>query len=62
MPNGILRERKEMFICSECGEGLATYQNSTEKHCENPYCSMLHTDQFDAVYISESELLARGII
>ena len=51
-----------MYLCQECGEGLATYKNSLEKHCENPYCSEHGIDQFNAVYISEAELLERGII
>lgn len=51
-----------MFICSECGEGLATYNNSTEKNCENPICKLIGVDQFDSVYISELELLERGAI
>ena len=51
-----------MFICSECWEGLATYQNSSEKHCENPTCKLAGIDQFDAVFISEKELLERGLI
>lgn len=51
-----------MFMCWECGEGLATYKNSNEKNCENVRCSMAGIDQFDAVFISESELLERGLI
>lgn len=51
-----------MFICGECGEGLATYQNSSEKHCENPYCNSRGIDQTEALYLSEGDLLERGMI
>lgn len=49
-----------MFLCDECGEGLATYANSNEKNCENPICSLVGIDQANAVYVSEQDLIERG--
>lgn len=50
-----------MFICGECGEGLATYKDSAEKNCENPRCESWGIDQTDALYLSEEDLLERGM-